>query len=87
MQGAGEALRGALNTSVAKRTGGTAEEIAQHAAVAERGRREVETGQFQRPPAAPVAPAVPESLSTDNKEKKSRGLRNVLRKKSQERTA
>jgi hypothetical protein len=68
---------------MARRTGGTSEQIAAHDAIAERGRREIETGQFQKSPRAPVIPEAP--AAETNKEKKSRGLRNVLRKKSPER--
>jgi hypothetical protein len=84
LHGAGEAIRGAVNSNVARRTGASAEEIAKHDAVMERGRREIETGQIQR---ASNVPPVPDAPVEPIKEKKSRGLRNVLRRKSQERTA
>ena len=82
-KGAGETLRGAFNSSVARNTGGTTEEIAKYDAVAQRGRQEIESGQFVKgPPPIPEAPPTTEQVP----EKKSRGLKNVLRKKSPART-
>ena len=49
VQGASEALRGALNASLERHTGGDEARIAAHDDVAARGRREVETGRFVRP--------------------------------------
>jgi len=79
IHGAGETLRGALNSSIARSTGGTSEEIAKHDAITQRGRQEIESGQFVKAP-----PPIPESTTTTEPvpEKKSRGLKNVLRKKS-----
>ena len=89
-KGAGEALRGAVNSNLARHTGASPAEIAAADAVTDRGRREIETGQFQRfgnvPVAAPPTMQQPEANmnTTTNtggvKLKKSGGLRNVLRK-------
>jgi len=91
IHGAGETLRGALNTKVASLTGGTQEEIAAHNAVTERGRREIETGRFYKPGESHLE-SVPEVHTPPlehpdvpgEKPKKSR-LKNVLRKKSRSR--
>jgi len=48
-QDASEALRGALNSSLERHTGGDEAVIAAHDGVAARGRREIETGRFVRP--------------------------------------
>jgi hypothetical protein len=63
--------------------------MAKHNAVLERGRQEIETGHFQRASNNSLnssAVSEPEELmQTQTQEKKSRGLRNVLRKKSRDR--
>jgi hypothetical protein len=55
----------------------------------ERGRQEIETGHFQRASNSSLgssAVSEPDELvQTQTQEKKSRGLRNVLRKKSRDR--
>ncbi|KIW03182.1 uncharacterized protein PV09_05409 [Verruconis gallopava] len=81
IHGAGETLRGALNSSIARRIGGSSDEIAQYDAIAERGRREIETGQFVKRP-TPISEASEGSIDNVGKEKRSLGLRNMLRKKS-----
>jgi len=79
IHGAGEALRGALNSELDKRTGAPPEAIAAHNAVIDRGRAEIETGKYQhqqRP--QPVVQQDHLNLPQD-REKRSR-FRNVLRK-------
>lgn len=48
MKGASEALRGALNSSLERHTGGDPRVIAAHDSTAAKGRREIETGRFFR---------------------------------------
>jgi hypothetical protein len=78
LQGAGEALRGVINSTVDKRLGASPETLAKHESVIDRGRAEIETGRYQhqRP-----QPAVQQDqfLLPQEKEKTSR-FRNVLRK-------
>jgi hypothetical protein len=89
IHGAGETLRGALNSNIDRRTGASEAQMAKHNAVLERGRQEIETGHFQRASNNSLnssAVSEPEELmQTQTQEKKSRGLRNVLRKKSRDR--
>jgi hypothetical protein len=68
-----------LNSSIARSTGAPPEEVARHDAVVDRGRQEIETGQFVKAP--PPVPPVPATMDTVP-EKKKGGLKNVLRKKS-----
>lgn len=87
LQGAGETLRGALNSNLDRRTGASEDRLAKHNAVMERGRQEIETGHFQRASNSTLnSVSEPDELvQTQTQEKKSRGLRNVLRKKSRDR--
>lgn len=66
-QGASEALRGALNSSIERHTGGDPAIIAAHDGVAAKGRHEVETGRFFREPTSPYtstgAAAAPQKTS------------------------
>lgn len=78
IHGAGETLRGTLNSTIDRRLGAAPESIAAHDAVADRGRMEIETGQFHRPPAP--APEEHNLEVPQDKGKKPRGFRNVLRK-------
>jgi hypothetical protein len=50
----------------------------------EQGRQEIETGHFYRASASTLG-SEPDEIVTQEKERKSRGLRNVLRKKSRDR--
>jgi len=78
IHGAGEALRGVINSTVDKRLGASPETLAKHESVIDRGRAEIETGRYQhqRP-----QPAVQQDqyLLPQEKEKTSR-FKNVLRR-------
>jgi len=79
IHGAGEALRGVINSTVDKRTGASQDSIARHDAIINRGRAEIETGKYQhlsRP--QPVVQQDHLDLPPD-REKRSR-FRNVLKK-------
>jgi hypothetical protein len=81
-QGAGEALRGAFNSELDKRTGAPPEALAAHNAVIDRGRAEIETGKYQHQqrPVRPQADVQQDHLTLpQEKDKKSR-IRNMLRK-------
>jgi hypothetical protein len=84
-QGAGETLRGALNSNLDRRTGGSAQSIAAHNAVMERGRQEIETGQFHHASAPAPVTEPDEAIVPEERERKKNRLRNVLRKKSRSR--
>jgi hypothetical protein len=56
IHGAGETLRGTINSAVARRTGAPNEVVAAHDTVAAKGRQEIETGRFYKP-RSPTNPA------------------------------
>lgn len=66
MQGASEALRGALNSSLERHTGGDPAVIAAHDDVAAKGRREIESGRFYREPGSGTSPASPAAIRGAN---------------------
>ncbi|TID27763.1 Sphingolipid C9-methyltransferase 2 [Venturia nashicola] len=91
IHGAGETLRGALNSNIDRRTGASEAQLAKHNAVLDRGRQEIETGHLQRPSNSSMGSSSvsePEELMhtpTQTPEKRRISLRNVLRKKSRDR--